>query len=597
MSDFLVYKDNIAKDIESEIISKNNAIEKKTVDAKKRDSYKKAIKGCQNNIASYADAIIEMLSNGGDCRSIDSNSRLYKAFFNENGGLNEFYKFVIKYNNEVTDIYKKLVLAFRKDEIVIYHNNHVLWELSTSIGKMFKVKFNFNHARYCEDWKKHYDRLCDDESAKLKGQVQYGFKREESSEDCLKAPYDMVILKRGPRPYIDDNSENANVNGGKIGNIIAAKEKFDWDFVEGTFEIFEKLIDSFFQSSEDQFRKLVWEQLSLSSEQKENINELGKNPYIEKRWQQRLFHHFKFTDCGGSDNQVFAYDLEFSQAFPDKKLTTLMGGNEPDILAVRFVDGKAVKLVLIEVKSTYTACDGRSGIVEHVNGMNSYSKMQYFIESRINDACKVLKNYRDSGLYPALNDVDIDSVEMLKPVDIEKVILLTPCQLYENSEGSKNSEDSKNSDGSSNSSDTLSALDYLQVNWDVIDKIGDIDPECKIWYTQSNYFDDDIDIKMNIQDLYDSNKAEAIKQIIADRKTKQSQNGYGSWKTAKNRTAKGEKSTSLRGKIIKHAIFGEGVVIKHDVKHVGDMLTVKFGSEKKEINYQVCIEKNLIEVK
>lgn len=50
-------------------------------------------------------------------------------------------------------------------------------------------------------------------------------------------------------------------------------------------------------------------------------------------------------------------------------------------------------------------------------------------------------------------------------------------------------------------------------------------------------------------------------------------------------------SNGLKGKKIKHKTYGVGTITKYD----GTIITTKFGNETRTLNYQICIDKDLIE--
>lgn len=58
------------------------------------------------------------------------------------------------------------------------------------------------------------------------------------------------------------------------------------------------------------------------------------------------------------------------------------------------------------------------------------------------------------------------------------------------------------------------------------------------------------------------------------------------------RKPSGGNSSGLKGKKIKHKIYGMGTITKYD----GMIVTIKFASDVKTLNYQLCLEKGLIEL-
>ena len=59
----------------------------------------------------------------------------------------------------------------------------------------------------------------------------------------------------------------------------------------------------------------------------------------------------------------------------------------------------------------------------------------------------------------------------------------------------------------------------------------------------------------------------------------------------KKKSSGSKSSTGLKDMNIKHKTYGVGTITKYD----GTIITTKFGSETRTLNYQVCIDKGLIE--
>lgn len=519
------------------------------------DKIKSALKGGYEKIGNtdiseevikeYTDKLIIYLNTRKDARSIKSEEELYKAFFNADGPLNAFYKVVLAKQDE-KDLWKRPVIGFRGDRIIIYYYNHKLWELSKSRGGQFKVQFDFNHAKKYSEWKEKYQTLYNN----------YGFrqpKRDEKKVVRLSNDNSMIMLTRssGKKKYSD--GEYGDVIGGEIGSIYCKKDFFDETFVKTIYEIFSSIMDSYIRDKVDLFRELVWKEkeLSISPEHQEQVSHASNtdNESIEKKWQQRLFNHFKYIDGENGDVYTFAYDLEFSQKYPSEEIEKLFDCNEPDLMAIRFENGKAVRFQLIEVKSKKSACTGKSGIERHIEGMKAYSELEFFMKSRIEDAIALFEAYKKTGLYPKLTDELIKSINEIDIKNgIEKIILLTGCDEIDETEEQKES-----------------ALDY--VNEVLIKKCRKIDPDCQFWYTENKYYDSEIEIKTDIIEYIQNKQVKKIKPKVAKKSV-----------------------SNKRKEIVNHPIYGVGEVKK--VKD--DIATIYFGKEMKTISYSICQKRNWI---
>lgn len=319
-----------------------------------------------------------------DDRSISEN--LLSAFAGKGGEFHEFKKYV--------DGKKAFAVCLRGNSepecITIYHNNHVVWELSYESG-MYGVKANYNHARYTSDW--------DGEEKLGKLKKYFGIEKDILPKKTGKNNAEMIYLK-------------------------CKKEKgtkfFTQDFVEGTAKLLLSVMDDFFNPylRYDYFKKFVFN---------EDYNKDDKTALVEKRWQQELFHHFKNTDNG-----IYVYDLEFSQKFPSspdsegKRKNTIKAKledviNEPDMLGIRFENGSPKSLVLIEVKSTYTACTNRnSGVEKHLKGMKNYSEEPFFVNNRRKEASHIFGNLKRMNCL----DKEYDGMDF-ENLPIERLMIFT----------------------------------------------------------------------------------------------------------------------------------------------------------------------------
>lgn len=408
-----------------------------------------------------------ILDNMPDHRYVSQNFE--NAFIN--GGLKEFRMFIIAHNKQASYEHEKLAVLLRgnNNKIIIYKNNHKIWEILPN-GSMWKVSFDFDHARYSRDWDQ-----C------LKNLQNLGFKLGNHNTNTEMLPSDKRILIT--------RNKKGNVIGGSIGTISCTKSDFNKKFVVDSFRIIDKIVSDYFKAQPvDYFRKKV--SADSKPEYKAVINIKGKESsiYVEKCWQQRLLFHFKDTKNGH-----YAYDLEFCQRYPDKNfvkqyakqhnnkyssvnadvIKQKLSTNEPDMLAIRYENSVPQALVLIEVKSTKSACTGKSGIKKHMEGMKAYSEQAIFMKNRRLDAKKILLQYKKFGFIKS----NITIQDIPDNLCVERVVLFTNANC-------KNSQPVKQAG---------SALDYYKFNKEDIDTLAK-QCGCKIWTTDSNYWDNNINI-------------------------------------------------------------------------------------------------------
>ena len=404
------------------------------------------------------------------------------------GGLSEFRNYVIDYNagknkkGGAVKSHERIAILLRGNDnrIILYKNNHKILELSAREirGKIIcSVRFDYNHARYTKDWYK-----------KLKELEGMGF-RLGKSENAEYLPKDIMKKLTGNEERIIKVTRNKKhmVIGGEIGTISCSKEIFSHDDVEKCLDTIQGLIKDFFKTqSTDYYRQAV----SLMYPYVSKTSGSGANVLVEKRWQQRLLFHFSNMQDG-----YYSYDLEFSQKYPDKafverfakkhgdkylvvtadSIKEALGTNEPDMLAIRYENGEPKALVLIEVKSTLSACKSKtSDVKKHMEGMHEYANQKLFMQNRKTDAFETLCQYQRMGVIS--NKTSIKEIPD-NITDIEKVMLFTNANVPQE-ECIKPKE---------------SALDYLKKNWGDVckwsKKYG-----CEVWKTEDNYWSDNIDI-------------------------------------------------------------------------------------------------------
>ncbi len=355
-------------------------------------------------------------------------NELFNAFVSENGKFRPFYDKVCEKPGE-------LVACFRgngkQENITIYHFNHMVFDLyMTKRPVRYKVAINYDHARYLE--RKDDKLLFMDELEKI------GFGRKD-----INAQYSVGKL------ICDFGKATEELKDGN-GNAAENAENYkDSD----NYKVGKKIVDRLYEIIVEQMMSSYFNpQIDRDCFKPSDANTKTKSPCVEKRWQQSLFNHYKSIDSNG--NGLYVYDLEFSQAFPGVTLRSKMKSvvNEPDMLGIRFENGIAKALVLIEVKSTMSAATGSSGIGEHLRGMYLYALERKLMHNRWNDAREILKRYQSMGVFPAqinLNDENVfaDIAENLD-VPVERILLLTNANIPE----------------TNGNRDNISAIDYYKLN-------------------------------------------------------------------------------------------------------------------------------------
>ena len=135
-------------------------------------------------------------------------------FTQENGCFKAFVDFVREHD--------ELELLFRGNsgkygEVTIYYKNNIVWKLSKN-SKNATVTINYNHLRYCEDWK-----------TKMRQFNAYGFPIK----------YPVVQTKKNGRKSYDSQYVS-------VKRDIKKNEIFDMEFVAGTYEIIKEVMSDYF---------------------------------------------------------------------------------------------------------------------------------------------------------------------------------------------------------------------------------------------------------------------------------------------------------------------------------------------------------------
>lgn len=270
---------------------------------------------------------------------------------------------------------RALLTAFRGKYLNVYYRGHSLYKIEEQ-EKGYKVTFNFNHARYTEDYE-----------SKLAALQELGFRlpqRKASQISKLQLP-----------------TEKENSPNNELTFYIGKDERVSETFWEDSRSILTGLIDDFFseKKSEDYFRKAA----GLAENGRKKIAE-------EKRRQQQIALANRCCTDG-----ICIYDIEYTE--PRQSSTDASPGRF-DMLAVR-VDSRsrAVNLLLIELKCTAEACTNKkSGVEKHRADMDAYCKRREELTTRCRDAARILEAFNLLGILPGMIDcssLDADAVEFL----------------------------------------------------------------------------------------------------------------------------------------------------------------------------------------
>ncbi len=267
---------------------------------------------------------------------------------------------------------EELQLCFRGNSnprITIYSQNHIIFTVLVS----GMIEISFNHARYCKEWDKYFDELCN--KYHFKGRVD-----KTKTGDITVGKMSRSMRDNGPLSYKQVLSLYDDV----------IKPIFDRYFdVEGK----EEVVDYFKHGKK--------------------VKVSGKT---EKKRQQELYQIFDYRNI--KDNGYFFYDMEFAQRHNDiDDLRNDKDNNKPDMQAIKFSkNGKPERIVFVEVKCTKEAMNGGSGIVTHFEKMLKNIKKDDLVKRR-KEACDIINQYAKLELrgLSQTNEFSYDDFKDLKP--------------------------------------------------------------------------------------------------------------------------------------------------------------------------------------
>lgn len=299
---------------------------------------------------------------------------------------------------------KELALCFRGNDsaygkVIIYWHNHVIWKLSIPYNKQAKVEISANHARFMEKWQDEIKEL-----------MKLGF-RGPNNED-----YDnLELVVRHPiKSNKKDVKYTYDIANLTVEEPIKGGSLLNEQFVKKSFDILSNMQNDFFSPKHTEkerpknfIKEYYFERYKTKKDEDKNQSlYCNFQSGIEKHAQLDLFLNNHKLDSG-----VFVYDLEFAQPNVGELFDTKTNQkvskikNQPDMFGIRFENGKPKAICMIEVKSTKSAITGKSGLKEHLAGMNQYrylvreGKTIRLMSDRKEEALRILNQYREIGLY------------------------------------------------------------------------------------------------------------------------------------------------------------------------------------------------------
>ena len=284
--------------------------------------------------------------------------------FGAGGALEAFTNFVKSHN--------ELELCFRgnNNSVAIYRNNHIVWNIKEAELGKYIISISLNHARFTNNW----DGLV----------VNFINNKRKAYYNTLKKEVLDVKKKSGSNSY-------------SVGELKTDKiTRVDSSFLHDSY----KIIDQFFKDYFDvtNYTPDLFEQKYISQNKDVVLANRSRKFEEEKVKQQELYTYI----LNGVNSEYFAYDLEFIQPYPCELYSKNTNSNQPDMFAIKYENDGTYKLVLIEVKTKEGACNGTSGVLEHLKGMGIYINEKIFgknlIDIRRQDAIDIIDSYKTLGL-------------------------------------------------------------------------------------------------------------------------------------------------------------------------------------------------------
>lgn len=337
-------------------------------------------------------------------KNIEEDAKNYTRDVGENmfNALNDKNKFAPFVEFVCNNPAYELALCFRGNDynsddgkVVIYKNNHRIWDLFLLEGTP-NVVIHLNHARFMLDWKDIIKDLMklgfEDFNGRSYTQLddKKAFVVRHKSKDYY--TYDAISLRYIPRK----SSDIADV----VSKSYILLEKMQKDFFKPAhMEPFIVTNNRTGKTKEEKRPKNFLKEYFLANNINIRDDDKNHNLYAtiqkceEKHLQQALFlNNHRLA------NGLFIYDLEFSQ--PKIPGMNIKSKNEPDMFGIRFdKNGDMEAICMIEVKCTWPAFTGESGLEKHLIGMEDYICNKRLMDDRKEEACRILNRYYALGLY------------------------------------------------------------------------------------------------------------------------------------------------------------------------------------------------------
>lgn len=302
---------------------------------------------------------------------------------------------------------EELALCFRGNDteigkVIIYKNNHMIWELCYKYGKP-RVVINPNHARFMKKWLEIVKKLMDEcgfrgphgeEFSQLND--DNGFVKRHESEK--KYSYDAIRLEYEPKGTYEDVYDVVDRSYSLLSQM--QESYFNPEHTE-IFDVYHPVSKKFKKEERPRnYIKQYYFECHSDAETDDNNKAFYSNfqKCVEKHVQQDLFMNNHVLKNG-----LFIYDLEFEQP-GNVPGVEIKSKNKPDMFGIRFDSkGNPFSICMIEVKSTPSALKQNSGLEEHLKGMEEYlgikKKDGTLMGDRIKEARLILNQYKRLGFY------------------------------------------------------------------------------------------------------------------------------------------------------------------------------------------------------
>lgn len=236
----------------------------------------------------------------------------------------------------------ELILCFRNNYINVYYKGHNLFKIEKKGEHKYKVTFNLGHARYINT--KDYLRV---ELQTIWKQIKVPQGKDNNAyfyiSEALTPPIDEIISKY--KSYIDNFFASAAAHRVKP-------------------------LHDYFKGADANVPKSL----------------------LEKERQQEIFTNYNKISKHESKGELVFYDMELS--LPGKT-----SAGSPDCLAAKVEDGHVTGIVLVEVKSTESACEGKHGIAKHSCDYRAIIESDKEKENLYEAMKFALKAYDELGIY------------------------------------------------------------------------------------------------------------------------------------------------------------------------------------------------------